>query len=135
MIGSGAPVPLTGVQRARLVVEILVTYGRVRVLLRSHPLPEVLVRLRRGPRGAPVGADEIRLARIVERALALVPADTRCLMRSLVLLALLERRSVRSTLVIGASADEGFYAHAWIEHEGEALLWPGGSGLGRLVEL
>jgi hypothetical protein len=52
-----------------------------------------------------------------------------------VLLAVLERRSIATTLVIGASADAGFQAHAWIERHGEALLWPGDTELGRLVEL
>jgi hypothetical protein len=127
--------PFTRVERARLAAEILIAYGRVRLLLRRHPLPEVLVRLRGRSGVAPVAATEARLASAVERVLAFVPADTRCLIRSLVLLAVLERRSVATTLVIGASADAGFQAHAWIERHGVALLWPGDTELGRLVEL
>ena len=56
-------------------------------------------------------------------------------MSSMVLLAMLEHRSVTSSLVIATSADGAFSAHAWIEQNGQPLLWPGGAGFARLVEL
>ena len=76
-----------------------------------------------------------RLGRAVVRALALVPGDTRCLRRSLVLMQLLAKRGISARLVIGTRTSPDFLAHAWIEHDGEPVLPPGGSSFGRLVEL
>jgi len=114
----------------------MLTYVRVRLLLREHDLPEVLRRLRRQDRRPFVAAGDLRLARLVQRVLRLLPADTRCLTTSLVLLAMLQHRSVSSTLVIATATDGAFSAHAWVERDGEPLLWPGRQGeFGRLVEL
>jgi hypothetical protein len=85
-----------------------------------------------GP-GAPTEA--VRLGRAVARTLRLVPGDTRCLARSLVLTTLLARRGIQAKLVIGARPEPDFRAHAWVECAGHAVLPPGDGAYGRLVEL
>jgi Transglutaminase-like superfamily len=67
--------------------------------------------------------------------LELVPGDTRCLARSLVLTRLLARRGIPAKLVIGIRADPEFLAHAWVECEGKPVLSPGDGSFARLVEL
>lgn len=100
-------------------------------------LGAVVARLRavRAPAEPMSQANRFRLAGAVGRLLAVLPTDSRCLVRSLVLLALLERRGVASTLVIGVCTEPEFSAHAWIECEGEELLPSGGSQFARLTAL
>jgi Transglutaminase-like superfamily len=64
-----------------------------------------------------------------------LPGDTRCLVRSVVLVGLLARRSVATTLVIGVLPGDRLRAHAWVELDGQALLDDGGSRYERLTEL
>ncbi len=85
--------------------------------------------------GADVLPEARRLGSAVTRTLRLLPGDTRCLTRSLVLTLILSRRGVPAKLVIGARAAPRFIAHAWVEHEGQAVLAPGDGSFGRLVEL
>ncbi|MGH7481739.1 MAG: lasso peptide biosynthesis B2 protein, partial [Longimicrobiales bacterium] len=66
-----------------------------------------------------------RLGKVVGKTLGVLPTDSRCLIRSLVLVRLLTRRSIPSTLVIGVRKNSGFEAHAWVEHDGEPILPPG----------
>ena len=61
------------------------------------------------------------------------PGDSRCLIRSLVLVRVLARRAIPSMLVIGVRKNPGFKAHAWVEHEGKAILAAG--DYTRLTEL
>lgn len=118
-----------------LATEVLLVYGRVRVLLLRHGLPAVLARLRAAVEGEDATAQgatlarAIVLARATQRTLALVPWNSRCLMQSLVLTGLLARRGVRTEFLIavkpGQSLDadaDGFAAHAWIEYMGRPLL-------------
>jgi hypothetical protein len=77
----------------------------------------------------------IRLGRAVGRTLGVVPADARCLVRSLVLIDMLARRGIRAALVIGAREGPDFQAHAWVEKSGEPLLPPYHGQYERLVEL
>lgn len=127
------------VRRVVLAVEVLRAWVRVRRLLRHAALPDTVARLRTpDPRARFfANAPPELLARAVQRTLPLLPADTRCLTRSLVLTRLLASRGQASHLVIGVSADpeEPFGAHAWVEHQGRALLPEGGEQFGRLVEL
>jgi hypothetical protein len=67
--------------------------------------------------------------------LKLLPGDTRCLVRSLVLTRLLARRGIACTLVIGARTAPTFLAHAWVEHGGHAVLDPGDGSFPRLAEI
>lgn len=140
--GSSRGRRLSRREKVALAGEIVATYVRIRyTLVRQPDLPRVLEVIRR-PRPEPrrhpgrspleVGA---RLGNGVARTLALLPADSRCLMRSLVLVSLLSRRGVASNLVIGVCANDGrFDAHAWVEYEGRALL-PPGEGYARLTQL
>jgi hypothetical protein len=77
------------------------------------------------------------LARAVVRTLEAHPVDSRCLMRSLVLLRVLARRGVSGELVIAVRPEvsDTLGAHAWVEVRGEPLLAPAGSEHGRLVTL
>jgi hypothetical protein len=124
--------------RARLGTEIVIAYLRAQRELRRAPITSVVESLRMAPRGAPGAgalAEAQRLGRAVSRTLALLPGDTRCLRRSLVLLQLLTRRGISARLVIAARTDPDFLAHAWVEHDGVPVLVPASDSFGRLVEL
>ncbi len=128
------------VRRGRLAAEILAAYLRAWRELRRAPITTVVERLRAGEEpvrteGLPALEEARRLGRAVVRALTLVPGDTRCLRRSLVLMQLLARRGISAQLVIGTRTSPDFLAHAWIEHDGEPVLSPGDGSFGRLVEL
>jgi Transglutaminase-like superfamily len=133
--------PLSAAQRARLAGEIVTAYLQARRELRRAPIASVVAALR-SDQGAASQAPErekleeaLRLGRAVSRTLALMPGDTRCLARSLVLTRLLARRGLSAKLVIGARATPDFLAHAWVEYGGEPVLPPGDESFGRLVEL
>jgi hypothetical protein len=131
---------LGAIVKLRLATEVLVTYLRARRTVRRMPLPEALTLLRdrafahTEARWLGPGTPD-RLARATQRTLRTLPTDTRCLMQSLTLSALLARRGTPSRLVIGVSPGEEFGAHAWVELEGRPLLPPGGDTFQRLVEL
>lgn len=135
--------PLT--DKAALAAEILVTYARMRLVFSSQDLTRTVQRLRApssGPKAGPEATSDpevrlacLRLGRAVARTLRPLPTDSRCLMSSLVLLALLAQRGIASTLVIGVSPGPEFKAHAWVELGGEALLPSGGDEYSRLTEL
>jgi hypothetical protein len=129
-------------ERIGLAAEILAAYVTARLALRRRPIESALARLRQASRPyaelPPTGvtfSEACRLGAAVARTLALAPGDTRCLVRSLVLTRLLARRGIPSTLVIGACSTPGFLAHAWVEHDGAAVLDPGDWSFARLVEL
>ncbi|MGA2163106.1 MAG: lasso peptide biosynthesis B2 protein [Solirubrobacteraceae bacterium] len=132
--------PRSPLQRAQLIREILAAYVQARRELRRAPIEAVVAALRsESPPPAPETAGALEEARslgwIVVRTLRLIPGDTRCLARSLVLTRLLARRGIPSTLVIGAQPAPDFRAHAWVECDGQPVLSPGDDALGRLVEL
>jgi hypothetical protein len=133
-------------ERARLVLEIVGAYMRARWALRRAPIASVVKALRAeapaaesepaaGGTSASTLAEARRLGRAVSRTLALLPGDTRCLARSLVLTRLLARRGIPAKLVIGARAAPDFLAHAWVEHAGQPVISAGDGSFGRLVEL
>ena len=127
-------------QKASLAVEIVGTYVRARGMLRRDELAAAVRELRAaGPPAKPPDGDQlligIRLGLIVGKTLGVLPADSRCLVRSLVLTSLLVRRGIESSLVIGVRPDPSFEAHAWVECAGTPLLPPGDEPYGRLVEL
>jgi hypothetical protein len=128
--------------RAKLLLasEVVRTYVQARRLLRRHDLPATVACLRdvraKSTDGVTVERSTgYRLARAVTRTLPLLPTDTRCLMRSLVLLGLLARRNIPATLVIGVKQGPDFAAHAWIEADGRALLASHETTFSRVVEL
>jgi len=132
---------VTRTAKTRLAVEIVTSYLATRWYLRRGALPGVVAQLRdvaRVPASRPLDGDDApRLGRAVGQTLSHLPADSRCLVRSLVLLRLLARRGVTGSLVIAASPDaaEGFEAHAWVEVAGLPVLPPGSPNYGRLVTL
>jgi hypothetical protein len=133
---------LSAVKKGRLTLEILAAYVRVRRLIKRMELPLILERVRvapRVPRRLPLSrpTDGVRLGQAVGRALRPLPADTRCLTRSLVLVSLLARRGIAASLVIAVRPDEdlSLAAHAWVEMDGRPVLAPAGPDHGRLVTL
>jgi hypothetical protein len=145
-LGSEAQVdaPFSWSEKRRLGVEITAAYLRVRWLLwrTRSDLPrtvEVLRAAARLPDHDLVEADAdrvgIRLGRAVARALSRLPFDSRCLMRSLVLVSLLARRGVRSTLVVAVRPGPTFESHAWVERGSVPLLHRGHPDFRRILEL
>jgi Transglutaminase-like superfamily len=133
---------LNPAERARLIIEILASYREARRALRRESIEAAVERLRGGPAAAAdrgtdrqVLYEAWRLGRAVQRTLTLVPGDTRCLTRSLVLTQMLAGRGIPAKLVIGARAKPSFSAHAWVEQAGEPVLPAGEHSFGRLVEL
>jgi Transglutaminase-like superfamily len=112
--------------RVRIAAEVAWTYVRVRRLLRRHEIAQVvdLLRADADDRLEPETARSLgrRLDRPIGRTLALVPGDSRCLVRSLVLLRMMARRGARCELSIGARSETEFTAHAWVEHGGHPVL-------------
>lgn len=127
-------------ERLCLASEILHAYVLVRWWLRRSGVEETLSAARRRPGSAlePYGdislATAFRLAQGVQRTLGVLPLDSRCLIRSLVLTRILARRGITSTVVFAARTRPRFVAHSWVEHAGVPLL-PTGSDLHRLREL
>jgi len=146
MSGAVTPVDLDRLPlgpRLRLTAEVVATYLRVRWLMRRDE-PEQVVRALRAraaaarPPQALERENEVfvawRLARAMEKVLARLPSDSRCLFSSLTLIGLLERRGVEQRLLI-AVRPRPFAAHAWVEVEGEAVLPDADPGYERIVEL
>ena len=125
-------------ERLGLVAEVVVTYVVVRRQVRRHDLPRAVAALREG-RGsrclAVVDREPQSLAAAAERVVARIPGDSRCLMRSLVVVAMLARRGVHVRLVLAARPTPEFAAHAWVERDGDPLLPTRGFGDARLAEL
>jgi hypothetical protein len=133
--------PRRAAERTALAAEILLAYLRARRELRRSPIDRVVARLRGSRTSSSRVSDAAtceearRLGRVVVRVLRLLPGDTRCLRRSLVLLQLLARRGIANRLVIGARTEPDFLAHAWVECDGVAVLSPLDGSFGRLVEI
>jgi hypothetical protein len=112
--------------RLRVALEIVVTYVQVRWRMLRADVTGVVAKLRGDAVDAHSSYDAYligrRLRQPVRRTLDPLPWDSRCLMRSLVLLRMLARRGVVCQLVIGVRPGETFEAHAWIEHNGHPLL-------------
>jgi hypothetical protein len=129
---------LTPVEKARLGAEIVRFYARARWLLHRRDLPAALARLREESAFRP-DTDELFAGRVLgavtTRVLAALPTDGRCLVRSLVLTGLLSRRGIETKLVLAVYPGEELAAHAWVEHDGAALIEPGRPPLERLAEL
>ncbi|HEY2767350.1 MAG TPA: lasso peptide biosynthesis B2 protein [Solirubrobacteraceae bacterium] len=135
------PGHLSAAARARLAAEIVATYVHARRELRRVPIESAIAALRADPSLPPHadptdGLEEARrLGWVVARTLKLLPGDTRCLTRSLVLTRVLARRGIPAKLVIGARPAPEFLAHAWVECSGQPVLSPGDGSFSRLVEL
>jgi len=129
--------PLSSAAKVSLIGEILRTYLIVRWRMRGNDIRDMVAQLR-GDADIPRHSDQPlarRLARAVSRTLRLLPTDSRCLSRALVLDTLLTRRSLQSVVVIAARSEPDFAAHAWVEHDGIAVLPAGTAGYQRLIDL
>jgi hypothetical protein len=121
----GSVGPLT---RLRLTIEVVMVYATLVRVVRSDDLPAMVKAARAAPFGritvppAEEHATAIRLGQIVGRVFRVLPMDSRCLIRSLVLIRLLERRSIPATLQVGVKTSGDFGAHAWVEHDDIAVL-------------
>lgn len=143
LVDAGRGTPLSLKEKVNLGFEIVGTYVQVRRTLRRESFPVVLAQLRRPSPSASepvrdaVGQRRagIRLGRVVGRTLGVLPFDSRCLVRSLVLTRLLARRGIETRFVIGVSSKDEFEAHAWVELGGLPLLPTGGPKFDRLTEL
>jgi Transglutaminase-like superfamily len=115
--------------KLRLAIEVLFAYGRAWRWMRRFEIEEAVRRLRgeAAPGRAVPVTDPLRLGAVVMGVLSVLPTDSRCLVRSLVLLSLLARREIANVLVIGVRTEPEFAAHAWIECGGQAVL-PSGDG-------
>ena len=138
---SGNRAAAASFERARLALEVIYMYGRVRwLVLRRGSVPAVAI-LRKGISEQADGAGSLRVrrglhfGRAVVKVLRFVPADGRCLMRSLVLTGMLARRGVYARVIIGVRPDPGFEAHAWVEVEGQPVLATDETTFRRLVEI
>jgi transglutaminase-like putative cysteine protease len=132
--------PLSPAAKAALGLEVATTYVRARRNLRRAGLRQTLAELRAAEPHVEASADDPvaigrRLGQIVTRTLRALPADGRCLSQSLVLTRLLAARGVESQLVIAVQPGEEFAAHAWVEHDGVALLPRGTERFEELVTL
>ncbi len=139
--GKSRSLPLPA--KASLAAEIVVAYAVARRELRRQDLRQTVNAIR-SPRRIPralVLPDAVqdggRLGEAVVRTLEAMPVDSRCLMRSLVLLRVLARRGVSGSLVIAVRPEEQLKlaAHAWVEVDGRPLLAPAGPDHGRLVTI
>jgi hypothetical protein len=140
----GGPFPLS--TKVRLATEVAVTFPRARLAAHRHDDVRDTLRRLRGPE-PPAGPDPDdpdserlvflgrRLGQSVARTMRYLPGDTRCLTQSLVLVRMLARRGIGSSLVLGVSPEGGFSAHAWVELSGRPLLPPREDVFRRLVEL
>lgn len=133
--------------KARIGLDVLREWHWVR---RNHwrtvqsDLAGALAEIRRAagrrPRARPVDAETAQregreIGYAVERVMRFLPGESRCLMRSLVVTAMLSRRGIPSSLVIAVRPGPSFIAHAWVEHGGQPLLPPLRHVVDRLVEL
>jgi Transglutaminase-like superfamily len=126
--------------RLRLLGEIFAAYAQARWRLLRGDLPSAVACVRERARrlssaNAPLQDDPRRLVSIAIRVLERIPFDSRCLMRSLVVLGMLARRGVETRLVIGVELESEFAAHAWLERDGVAVLPAGSFASGRLTAL
>jgi hypothetical protein len=130
---------LSTAQKLFLAAEIAVAYVRARRRLKGGSLHAVAAAMRATTRPQPVPSEDgyatgLRLGAATTRVLGALPRDPRCLTKSLVLTALLARRDIAATMVIGVRTDP-FAAHAWVEQGGRPLLPPAPAPFERLLEV
>jgi hypothetical protein len=131
--------------KAALGLEIVLSYVEVRWRMSRSDIRKTVRQIRQTPsdtRSAsrPLSASEeqrtaIRLGRVVDRTLRVLPTDSRCLAQALVLTKMLSARSIDTTLVLGTHSRPTFIAHAWVEHAGVPVQSPLDFADSRLLEL
>jgi hypothetical protein len=122
-------------EKLALGAEVAVTYCRVRLRTAGKGLPAAVAAIRDiDEENDSSGWEDdtyvraMRLGTAVQKTLRVLPGDSRCLMQSLVLTAVLTRRRIPSTLLIGVESGDEFRAHAWVEYRGRPVL-PGSQGV------
>jgi hypothetical protein len=125
-------------ERLLLMRAVLLLWGtRIGLsLLPLRRLERLLIRIGRAPDGR-CGPEQMapgRIAWLVGVAGRFLPGP-RCLAEALVTQLLLARRGYPSRVLIGVAKDveNGFEAHAWVEHRGEIII--GGRALERYTPL
>lgn len=112
------------VDRLSLTFEVLVSYVELLALLRREDVRTMVASARAVP-AHPIGPLDalqerrlaVRIGRLVDRVLSKLPSDKRCLIKSLVVVRMLSHRGIDVRVVIGVQTDDnGFRAHAWVEH-------------------
>jgi len=101
-----------------LLAEITWTALRIRRLVARNDLPVVVARCRREhrqPVAAPSHDDVVRVGRAVRKVLGVLPGDSSPLVTSLVLIAVLARRGVDTSLMIGMRDGAEPAPQAWVE--------------------
>jgi Transglutaminase-like superfamily len=128
-------------QRISLGVEIFFAYLSARRSVKRDGLTRTLSELRSSTANPETGLTRAenryvayRMGRVVEKVLRAVP-DARCLTRSVVLVGLLAKRGLPSSLVIGVARTPEFAAHAWVEYDGIPVLPTLEPKYSRLTEL
>jgi len=120
----------SSLEKARLAGEIIASYILVRRRLRRLEFSHAVASIKGGTAPAPETISSeaallgVRLGVIIERVFRVIPGDTRCLTRSLVLLRMLSCRGIGASVVLGVRTSPEFGAHAWVEHAGQPLLPP-----------
>jgi transglutaminase superfamily protein len=115
-------------EKIALGVEVLGAYRQARRALSRADLPTALRELRGGADiddgdfSASSHLTGKQLGGAVSKTLSVIPMRSKCLMQSLTLTAMLTRRGIDSSLVIGVNSGEKFGAHAWVEYHGRPLL-------------
>ena len=136
--------PISRQEKLKLAREIVATYVLARWRLSRRDLPTAIADMRERHKDRPRAFDDplaekyaaVRLGRAIGRTLSILPLDSRCLVRSLVLAEMLARRGIDSRVVIGVKPGPRFGAHAWVESiDGQALLEPLAHEHHRLVEI
>jgi hypothetical protein len=133
-----SPAPLAPARKLALVAEVLAVHARAGWVLRRHDI-RTAVALLRGDTTGTGGPDAyvagVRLAKVAARVLDPSPLDSRCLRLSLVVCAMLARRGIGSSVVIGVKGVSSFGAHAWVEVGGRPVVPASEGEFERLVEL
>jgi hypothetical protein len=102
----------------RLGAEIVWTAVRVRRLVRTNDLPAVVARCRENEHrsvATPARSELVCVGRTVRKIVGLLPGNSSPLVSSLVLIAVLARRGVDTSLVIGMRGGEQVAPTAWVE--------------------
>lgn len=119
--------PLPPHAKVGLALRVWRTYLRVRRAVRRNDLPAAVARLGAIRRASARRYPPAKLSRAVDRALAPLPDDPTCLVRSLVLFRLLREQGDEAEVVIGLPPHPTSHeAHAWVELDGRDVGPPPG---------
>ena len=136
-MGDSGASPARGSSRLRLAAEIVWTAVRVRRLVRRSDVPTAVACCRaEGRRSIPAlpEGEVVRVSRAVRQILGVLPGDSSPRVSSLVLIAVLDRRGIDTSLVIGVRDGVALAPQAWVE-VGETPAAPRREKFAQLVAL